>query len=186
EEPYTLHERALGDSGSGKNQLLARREVLCGVDLVFVLDAHARNALFEFGLVHHKPSQHVAVEATDRCGCDHAFGRAAGAHHGVDPSADHGCRDAGRKIAITDQANTSAGGADVVDQLFVAGTIEDNDHQVLDIALQSFSNIFQIVGNGRVHFDCSLARRANHNLLHVAIGSIEQASAFGGCQHGNG
>ena len=67
---------------------------------------------------------------------EHAFRRAAGAHHRVDAGPDDGRRDAGRKVAVTDQSNPRAGRADVGDQLFVPRSIEDDDDQVFDVAAQ--------------------------------------------------
>ena len=55
-----------------------------------------------------QPAQDLAIQtAQRRCGED-AFGRAARPHHGVNARAADGGRDAGRQVAIGDQANARA------------------------------------------------------------------------------
>src|SRR5579864_7020423 len=185
EESDSPHQRALGNSGGGKDELLAGREVFSLVDPVFVFNAHARDALFEFGLIDHQASLHVSIQAAYGGGGNHTFGRSAGAHHRVHSRTDDGCGNAGRKVAIADQADAGAGGANVGNQLFVARTVQHHYHKVFDIAVQALRNVFQVVDHRSIELDRTLAGGADDNLLHVAIGSEQQSSPLGGGQNRN-
>ena len=99
---------------------LAGREILRAVDLLEVGDAHRAAALFVLGLADDEPREDLAVQAAHRRRGQHALRRAAGAHHGVDAGPDDRGRDAGRQIAVANQADARAGRADVGDQLLVA------------------------------------------------------------------
>src|SRR5580704_11986468 len=94
EEPYALKQRAIRHAGGGEDELLAGSEVFCFVNSVLIFDAHAGEALFLLRL-YHQAAEHVAVEAADGGGGNHAFRRAARAHDGVDAGADYGSRNAG-------------------------------------------------------------------------------------------
>src|SRR5690349_2292249 len=150
EEADAFHKRAVGDAGGGKNHLLARRQVLGLVDAMLVLDAHLGNALFQLRLVDDEPPQHIAVQAANGGGGDDSFGRSAGAHDAMHASADDRGRDAGGEVAVADELDAGAGLANVRNELLVAGTVEHNDYQVINSALQPASNILQIVGHGGV------------------------------------
>ncbi len=76
EEAHAAHQRAIGYAGSGEDQLLAGSKVLCFIDFIFVFDAHAGDAFFQFRLIDHQPPKHVAIQAADGCGRDDAFGGA--------------------------------------------------------------------------------------------------------------
>ena len=58
------------------------------------------------------------------------FGRAADAHHRMDAGARHGARDRRRQVAVADELDPGAGGADLGDEVVVAGTLEDDDRDV--------------------------------------------------------
>src|SRR4051794_14575438 len=119
EEADAAHQRAVGDAGRREDDAFAGREIPRSVDPLEILDAHRAAALFVLRLVDDEPREDFTVQAAHRRGRQHAFRRAAGAHHRVDSRADHSRRDAGRKIAVADQTDAGAGGANVVDQLLV-------------------------------------------------------------------
>src|SRR3989442_1163955 len=186
EEAHTLHQRAFGDARGGENQLLAGSQVFGFVDFVLVLDAHTRDAFFQFRLVDDQPAEHVTIQAADGGGRDDAFGRAARAHDGMHAGADDGGSDARRKIAIADQLDARARGANIGNQPLVTGTVEHNDDQILHVALQPLGNVLQVVRHRRVHLYGTLTRWADDNLFHVAVGRVQQAASFGSRQHRDG
>ena len=96
-------------------------------------DAHRPHALLLAVLGRHEPALHAAVQAADGGGGEHALGRAADAHHGVDVGAAHGGRDAGREVAVGDQPDARAGAADLLDQLLVARPVEHDDDEILHL-----------------------------------------------------
>src|SRR5262249_9146777 len=114
------------------------------------------------------------------------FGCAANSHDRVHAGSDDSGGDAGGKIAVADELDACARFANVSDELFVPRTIEHHDHEIFDVAVESFGDILQIFGDWRIEGDRVFARRADDDLLHVAVRSVEQASAFGGSEHGDG
>ena len=65
-------------------------------------------------------------------------------------------------------------------------TVEHHDHQIFDIPIQAPGNVLEVVRDRSVQIDGVLTGRAHHDFVHVAIGSIEQATAFGGREHRDG
>src|SRR3954453_3957745 len=102
EKADAAHQRAVGDTGRREDDVFAGREILRPVDALEVLDAHRAAALFVLRLVDDQPREDFTVQAAHGRRREHAFRRAAGAHHGVDSRADHGCGDTGREIAVAD------------------------------------------------------------------------------------
>ena len=134
----------------------------------------------------HQASAHAAVQAAQRRGGEHALGRAADAHDGVDVGAADRGRDAGREVAVADQLDARAGGADVGDQLLVPRPIEDDDHQILDVAAEAPGDRLQVRLHRRVEVDGVPRRRPDDDLLHVAVGRVQQAALVRRGQHGDG
>ena len=66
--------------------------------------------------------------------------------------------DARREVAVGDQPDARAGAADVLDQLLVARAIEDDDDEVLDLAVEALGDRLQVLLDGRVEVDRALAR----------------------------
>ena len=130
---------------AAKMMLLAGREILRRVDLPEVADPHRAAAFLVLRLVDHEARENLAVQTAHRRRGQHAFGRAAGAHHGVHPGADDGSGDTGREIAVADQPDARAGRADVVDQLLVARAIEHDDDQILDAAAERARNRLEVL-----------------------------------------
>src|SRR5258708_12644349 len=93
--------------------------------------------------------------------------------------ADNGGGNASREIAVTDQTDAGAGGPNVGNQFFVARPVKHDHNQVFHVAIQTFGNILQIVGNGSVEPDRVLARRPAPAFFHVAVWTVPHTTAFG-------
>ena len=159
----------------------------CGfVDALGILDAHLRDAFVVLGFGDDEARENFAVEAAQRRGGENAFGRAARAHHGVNAGADDGGADAGGKVAIGDQADARAGGANIGDQFFMARAVENDDDEVFHFAVEALGDGAKIVGDGRVQIHGAFARRADDDFLHVKVGRVEQAAGFAGGEHDDG
>src|SRR5438445_12506335 len=104
----------------------------------------------------------------------------------MDARADDGSGDAGGKIAVADQADARAGGANIFDQLLVAGAVENDDDEVLLVAVEAAGNGADVVDHRRVQVDGPFAARADHNFFRIQIGRVQQAAFFAGGQHGDG
>src|SRR5207247_5671534 len=185
EEAHAVHEGAVGDARRDEEDVRPGGEDLLGVDALQVRDAHLPHALLLPGLGGHEAGEHAAVEATERGGGEHALGGAADPHHGVDVGAAHGGRDAGREVTVADQLDACAGLADVGDQLLVARAVEDDDDQVLDVAPERAGDRFQVRLDRRVDVDRPLGRRPDDDLLHVAVGRVQEAALVGGGEDGD-
>src|SRR5690349_7462444 len=94
--------------------------------------------------------------------------------------------DAGGKIAVADEANTSARFANDFDEFFVARAIENDDDKVFHVAVKTFGDGFEIVGNRCIEIDSAFAGRADNDFFHVQIRSVKKAAALAGCENGDG
>ena len=101
----------------------------------------------------------------------------------MNAGAGHRGGDAGRQVAVADQADARAGGADVGDQLLVTRPIEHHDRQLVDLAAEAAGDGAQVLAHRRVEVDQVLRRRTDDQLLHVEIGRMQQAALLGRRQH---
>src|SRR5579862_445313 len=138
------------------------------------------------GLGDHEPREDFAVQAAQGRGGEDAFGGTAGAHDGVDAGAENGGGDAGGEIAVADEADARSGGANIVDELFVAGTIENDDDEVFLIAIEAARDGADVIDHRGVEIDGALTARPHGDFVHVQIGGVQQAALFAGGQDGDG
>ena len=78
------------------------------------------------------------------------------------------------------------GGADVGDQLLVPLAIEHDDDEVVDVAAEALGDRLQVRLDRRVEVDDVARRRPDDDLLHVAVGRVQQAALVRRRQHGDG
>ena len=138
------------------------------------------------GFVVTRRAAHAAVQAAQGRGGEHALGRAADAHHGVHVGAAHRGGDAGGQVAVADQPDARPGGADVGDQLLVPLAIEHDDDEVLDVTAEAPGDRLQVRLHRRVEVDDVARRRSDDDLVHVAVGRVQQTALVRRRQHGDG
>src|SRR6266851_8250886 len=68
----------------------------------------------------------------------------------------------------------------------MARTVEDDDDQILDVAIEPLGDGFEIVRDRSIQIDGPLAGRTNNNFFHVQIGSMQQPPLFTGREDGDG
>src|ERR1700719_2467989 len=68
----------------------------------------------------------------------------------------------------------------------MARTVEDDDDQILDVAIEPLGDGLEIVGDGGIEIDRALAGRTNYNFFHVQIGSVQQSALLARGQNGDG
>src|SRR5258708_18345059 len=68
----------------------------------------------------------------------------------------------------------------------MARTVEDDDDQILDVAVEPLGDGFEIVGDGGIEVDRTLAGRTNYNFFHVQIGGVQQSALLTRGQNGDG
>ena len=120
------------------------------VDLLQVGDAHRLAALFIPGLANYQARENLAVPGSAWPAAVSTFWRAARAHDRVDARPEHGSRNTRREVAVANQANAGASGANFVDEPFVPRSIEHDDDQVFDLAVETLGNRAWVLVNGRV------------------------------------
>ena len=74
---------------------------------------------------------------------------------------------------------------DVVALKDLSLAIEDAHCQIFDVPTKPAGNVLQVIFHWRINIDDAAARWPNYNLVHVDIGGIEQAVAFGSRQDGD-
>ena len=142
-----------------------------------VLDAHRLAPLLVRGSLDDESGEDLAVQAAHRRGGEDPFRRTARAHDRVHAASDDSRGDTRREIAVGDESNACAGRADLLDDLFVSRTIEDDHDEILDLALQAPRNRPQVVDHRRVQAHSVLGTRADDELFHVEVGGVQQAAA---------
>ena len=126
----------------------------------------------------------LAAQAAHRRGGDHALGRAADPHHRVHAGAAHRGGDAGREVAVGDQADARAGLADVGDELLVRARGRGPRPSGRSTSRsKARGDVAQVLGHRRVEVDHAARGRADDDLVHVDVGRVEQAAALGGGEH---
>src|SRR5690606_14009132 len=78
-----------------------------------------------------QPALDHAAEALERAGGDDALRRAADAEHEVDAGVRAGRHDRAGDVAVGDELDPRAGLPDLLDDLLVAGPVEDDHGDVL-------------------------------------------------------
>ena len=121
----------------------------------------------------------LAAEAAQGGRREHALGRAADPHDGVDAGAGDGARDRRREVAVADQLDPGAGRADLGDERLVARPLQDDDRDVVDAAAQGRRDPAQVLRRRRG--DVHLARHhgPDAELLHVAVGGVQEPAPLG-------
>src|SRR5687767_7713742 len=65
-------------------------------------------------------------------------------------------------------------------------TIQNDHGQVFDVASQSSCDVLEVVFHWRIDIHHSARRWSNDDLVHVNIGRVEQTTALGRSQYGDG
>jgi len=68
----------------------------------------------------------------------------------------------------------------------VAGAIENDDHEIFDVAVETFGDGAKVIGHGRIEIDGAFAGGANNDFLHVQVRSMQQAAFFAGGKNDDG
>src|SRR5581483_5218777 len=178
EEADALKQLAVGDAGRDETDVLAARELLRAVHLVRVGHTHAPGTSALVVVPELEPPEDLAADARERRRREHAFRRAAAPHHHVKTGAGDGDGERRDDVAVLDEVDARTGRADVVDELLVPRPVEDDDGEVLNLAPERVRHDLEVLGDRPIHVDLALRGRADHELLHVRVGRVEQAAAL--------
>ena len=100
--------------------------------------------------------------------------------------AHYGGRDAGREVAVADEADAGPRLPDVGDEPLMARAVEHDDDEVVDLAVQGLGDGLEVVLDRRVEVDLPPGRRPDDDLVHVDVGRVQQAALLGGRDDGDG
>ena len=118
---------------------------------------------------------HLAADAAQRRGGQHALGRAARADIHVDPGFRVGGGDDSADVAVGDQHDARAGGAHLGDQFGMARTVEDADDEIGDLGLLRLGEIFQVNRRLLVDIDKIVGQSAaDRDFVHINIWRVEK------------
>ena len=129
---------------------------------------------------------HLAADAAQRGGRQHALGRAADAEVDVDAGflGVGGPDDAG-DVAVGDELDAGTGLAHGGDQLGMARPVENAGGDLRYAHALGLGQRVEGVGGRRVEIDDAVGiAGTDGDLVHVHVGRIEQAAALGNGQHG--
>ena len=135
EEPHAAQQVAVRDSCRGDDHLL-RREVVDREDTFDVVDA-MRPRLFDLGSPRRPELRlQLAAEAAQRRGCEHRLARTTDPDCEVIVRTADGRADRRGHVAVLDQLDPGAGGADLLDQVVMPRPVEDDRGDVVDHAAE--------------------------------------------------
>ncbi len=133
-----------------------------------------------------QPSLHLAADAGERRGREHAFRRAADAHIDVDAGLQRlGDVDHAGDIAVADQAERCARRPHLLDQLGVARPVEDADGDLADRhALCASASALRLSAGDASRSTRPFGKaRADGDLVHIDGRHLEQTAALGDGEH---
>ena len=146
EEADAAQQVAVRDARRGDDHLL-RREVVDREDAVEVVDA-VRARLLDLGAPRRPELRlQLAAEAAERGRREHRLPRAADPDREVVVRSAHGGADRRGHVAVLDQLDARAGGADLLDQVVVARPVEDDRRDVVDHAAERVGDRADVVAD---------------------------------------
>jgi hypothetical protein len=94
--------------------------------------------------------------------------------------------DAGGEVSVGDQLDARARFPDLGDEVVMPFAVEDDDGQLVDVALKGLGDLVEVFmhGVGEAH---EVGRgRTDDDLVHVDVGCVGEAAFLRGCQDGDG
>ena len=180
------HHGRIGNGRRREDAVVAFDQVVEGHDAVDVINAHFPAALPFFVGIGNEAGLHIAAQAFQGRRSQDAFRSAADAHEDVDAGPFDTGVDSRRDVTVRDELDTGAGTAAFVDDFLMARPVEDDDGQIVDAPFQAFGDAAQVFLNGLGQVDAAFGPRADTELFHVHVRSVEQVPLAGDGHDGNG
>ena len=179
EQPARRHARGGEDD-------VARGHFLKLVLLVEVLDAHFRGAGLLLFLLGDETALHLAADAAQRRGRQHAFGRTALTDIDVDAGIGIRRRDHAGHVAIGDELHPGACLTHLADKLRMAGAVENAGRDLFDGHALFLGQRADIVGGIGIEIDKALGiAAADGDLVHIGVGRVQERAALRRREHGH-
>ena len=162
----------IGEGERDEADVLAACEILGAVDPVLVFDPHLFRPRALFVVAEFQAPDDLAADAFEGRRREDALRCPAAAHDRVQVRARDRHLERGDDVAVLDEVDPRAGLADVLDQLLVTRSVEDDDREVVDLASQRLRDDLQVLLHRTVDVDLPFRRRPDDELLHVGIGRV--------------
>ena len=168
EEAHAAQEVAVRDAGRGDDHL-AGRQLLGLEDLVDVVDPVLLRLLDLAARRRPELRLELAAEAAERGGGEDCLARAADPDRDVVVRAAHGGRHRRGHVAVLDQLDAGAGGADLLDQVVVARPVEDDRGDVAWPAPVGVGDRGDVVADRLAQVDPPARDGPDRDLAHVHL-----------------
>ena len=109
---------------------------------------------------------------------------AANAHDRMNARPPNGDGHTRRQVAIADQPNAGTRLANLPDQLLVARAVQNDDGEVVHVAVESTGDTLQVFRHRQVKINLAAAGRADDDLFHVAVGGVQETALLRRGQNG--
>ena len=168
EVAHAAHQLAVRDAGRGDDHLL-RGEIVDREDPVEVVDP-VRVRVVDLGPARRPELRlKLAAEAAERGRREHCLPRAADPDREVVVRAADGGGDRGEHVAVLDQLDARAGGADLLDQVVMARPVEDDRRHVVHHPPVGVGDRADVVADRHRERDPSAGARPDRQLPHVHV-----------------
>src|ERR671910_2375428 len=176
---------AVRDPGGADDRLL-RAEVFGREHALDVLDPLLAR-LVDLAARHGQElSLELAAQTAQRGGRQHRLPRAADADRQVIVRAPDGGGDGSGDVAVLDQLDPSAGGADLLDQVVVPGPLEDDRRDVADPPSKGLRDRLDVLPDGPPEVDVPTCDRPDRHLSHVHVRKGLERSGLADRDHRHG
>lgn len=186
-EADSLQEFSGCNAGGGEERVIPVDEVIEREDAIEVLDARLQRIPTFFLAPREQLGLHVSAQPLESTGRQDGFRRSSDPHEDVDSRMflHRGGHGAGH-VAVRDEFDPRSRGPHLLDQLFVARPVEDDNREVFHVLIAKSGDPYQVVLDGSIDVYGALGLGADGNLLHVGdVGAREHRSPPGHCHHRN-
>ena len=173
EEPHTAEQVTVRNARRGDDHL-AGREVLGAEDAVVVLDPGFAQLLDLATRRRPELRLQLAAEAAQRGSREHGLPRAADADGEMVVRPTDGGRDRGGHVAVLDELDARARRADLLDQIVMAGAVEDDRRHVVHAPAECLRDRLDVLAHRPQEIDRAARPRADGHLAHVHVGELDQ------------
>ena len=182
----TAQELTGGDAGSGDIGILTLNEIPRREDTAQV-EAELRNGGALLVVTGPNLALHLAAHTLERGSGDHSFGGTANAHEDVGRRVLNGGHNPGADITVQNQFDAGTRLADLLDQVFVAGTIQHDDGHIFDLLAERTGHCAHVVGDRGIDINHALGAFTNGELVHIGDTlPVVQGTPFGDGDHRDG
>src|SRR5581483_2012069 len=167
----------------GGDDDLARREILGAEHAPVVIDAALPQLVDLSPRRRPELRLQLTAEAAQRGSREHGLPRAADADGEMVVRPADGGRDRGGHVAVLDELDARACRADLLDQVVMAGTIEDDRRHVVHAPAECLRDRLDVLAHRPLQIDRTAGAGADGHLAHVHVGELDQLPGIADRDH---